>query len=79
MNNKDDINILKLKRVSNEIVLGMVKGILDDNDIPYIIKDKGPVGYSRVITGGSHFGADIMVAEADFQKAKDLLESIGMG
>ena len=78
MDNKDGINILKLKRVSNEIELGMVKGILDDNGIPYIVRDRGPVGYSRVITGGSHFGADIMVGEADFQKAKDLLESIGM-
>jgi hypothetical protein len=34
--NMDDINIIKLKSVSNEIELGMIRSILDDNDIPYL-------------------------------------------
>lgn len=56
----------------------MIKGILDDNNIPYIVKDHGTGGHMRIITGGSLFAADIMVEESDFNRAKELLESIGM-
>lgn len=77
-NNAGGINIIKLRRTSNEIELAMIKGILDDNNIPYIIRDYGTGGHMRIITGGSLFGTDIMVEEAEFDKAKSLLESIGI-
>jgi hypothetical protein len=32
----------------------------------------------RIIAGGSIFGTDVMVEETDFDKAKSLLESIGI-
>ncbi|HHZ14047.1 MAG: DUF2007 domain-containing protein [Caldicoprobacterales bacterium] len=76
--NMDDINIIKLKSVSNEIELGMIRSILDDNDIPYLLKDHGSGGHMRIIAGGSIFGTDVMVEETDFDKAKSLLESIGI-
>lgn len=77
-NSRDDVNIIKLKSISNEIELSMIKGILDDNNIPYIVRDYGVGGHMRIMTGVSLFGTDIMVEEADFGKAKKLLESIGM-
>lgn len=77
-NNANDINIIKLKSTPNEIELSMIKGILEDNNIPYIVRDHGTGGHMRIMTGGSLFGTDIMVEEADFGKAKKLLESIGM-
>lgn len=77
-NNADDINIIKLRSISNEIELGMIKEILKDNNIPYIVKDYGSGGYMRIISGGSLFGTDIMVKEADFDKANSLLESINI-
>ena len=77
-NNADDVNIIKLRSISNEMELGMIKEILEDNNIPYIIKDYGPGGHMRIISGGSLYGTDVMVAEDDFDKANGLLESISI-
>lgn len=74
--NIDEIKLIKLRSVSNEIELGMVKAILDENSIPYIVKDHGPGGHMRLIGGVSLFGTDIMVAQADVDRANSLLESI---
>ena len=77
-NNVDDVNIIKLRSISNEIELGMIKEILDDNNIPYIIKNHGSGSYMRIITGGSSFVTDIMVKLSDFDKSDNLLKSIGI-
>lgn len=77
-NNADDVNIIKLRSISNEMELGMIKEILEDNRIPYIIKDYGPGGHMRIISGGSLYGTDVMVEEDDFDKANSLLESISI-
>lgn len=76
MSNKDDLNLIKLRSVSNEAELSMIKVLLTDNNIPYIIKNDGPGGHMRIITGGSIFGTDIMVSEDDFEKSYELLKSI---
>lgn len=39
--NADKINIIKLRSTSNEMKLGMIKAILGDNEIPYIVKNHG--------------------------------------
>ena len=77
-NNKDGINIIKLRSTSDEIQLNMIKAILDDNNIPYIIKNHGAGGHMRIIGGRSLFGTDVMVEENDFDRANDLLESISI-
>ncbi|MGO1470622.1 MAG: putative signal transducing protein [Tissierella sp.] len=74
----DNINIVKLRSISNEIELNMIKAILDDNSIPYIIKNHGAGGHMRIISGSSQFATDIMVAEYDIDRAKSLLESISI-
>lgn len=78
MENSDNINIMKLKRAANEIELSIIRGILEDNSIPYIVQDYGPGGHIRITAGTSLYGADVMVEEAVFDKAKALLESIGL-
>lgn len=78
MNNKDKINLRKLRSVTNEIELGMIKEILEDNNIPYILKDKGSGAYMRIITGSSPFSTEIMVEESKFDKANKILESISI-
>lgn len=77
-NNEDNINLIKLRSVTNNMELAMIKEILTDNDIPYIIKDYGPGGHMRIIGGGSIFGTDVMVNEEDFEDANILLESISI-
>lgn len=76
--NEEDVNIVKLRSISNEMELGMIKDILDDNDIPYIVKDYGPGGHMRIIGGSSLYLTDVMVEEDDFEKANSLLESISI-
>lgn len=78
MNNKDKINLRKLRSVTNEIELGMIKEIFEDNNIPYILKDKGSGAYMRIITGSSPFSTEIMVEESEFDKANKILESISI-
>lgn len=59
--------------VANEVELGMITVILKENDVPFLSKDKGPGNYMRVYTGTSIWGTDILVNEADFDKATDLI------
>ncbi|HZK00408.1 MAG TPA: DUF2007 domain-containing protein [Tissierellaceae bacterium] len=74
----DNLDLIRLRSISNEIELAMIKDVLDDNNVLYIIKDQGAGGYMRIIGGGSIFGTDVMVAEADYEQAITLLESIGI-
>ena len=76
--NVDGINIIKLRSISNEMELGIIKAILGDHNIPYIVKNYGSGGHMRLISGRSLLGTDLMVEEADFDKANSLLESINM-
>ena len=76
--NNDEVNIIKLRSTSNEMELSMMKAILDDNHIPYLIKNHGAGGHMRIIGGSSLFGTDVMVAEDDFDAANNLLESISI-
>ncbi len=78
MNKKDNIDIVKLRSISNEMELSMIKEILDDNSIPYIVKDHGAGGYMRIIGGISMFETEVMVEKSDFDRANSLLESISI-
>ncbi|NMA95080.1 MAG: DUF2007 domain-containing protein [Clostridiales bacterium] len=76
----EKVNIVKLKSIENGIELSMIKGLLNDNDIPFIIRYKDAGGHMRIVAGSSlFFGADIMVVEDDYGRAKNLLGPIGFG
>ena len=77
-NNEEKVKLKKLRSVSNDIELNMIKGILEDNNIQYIVKDYGPGGHMRIISGGSLYAADIMVEELVLDEAISLLESINI-
>lgn len=75
----NDLKLIKLRSVKNEMELNLIKEILNDNNIPYIVKDHGPGGHMRIIGGSSSlFGSDIMVKDDDYDDAVELLESIGI-
>lgn len=77
-NNINDVKIVKLKSISNEMELGMIKEILDDNNIPYIVKNQGTGSHMRIISGSSPFVTDVMVSQTDLEKAHDLLQAISI-
>lgn len=70
---RDRIQTVVLKTTNDEYELNMIKEILDDNKIPYIIKDHGAGGYMRIIGGSSFYGTDILVEISDFEKAEFIL------
>jgi len=74
----EKINLVLLRTISSEFELGMITSILEDNDIPFIVKNYGSGGYMRIISGGSPFRTDIMVDEAAYETANSLLEQISL-
>lgn len=72
----DDMELVLLTQVDNEFELGIVSAILDDNGIPFIVKDSGSGGYMRIITGASPFGTKIMVEKSMLEIALDLITPV---
>lgn len=73
----DSIELVLLMNANNDFELNMARSVLEDNNIPYIIKDRGAGGHLRLIGGGMGiFNTDIYVEKASFDKAAELLESI---
>lgn len=75
-NESKDIELVLLKTVNNNVEFDITKSILEDNDIPYIIKDEGIGGYMRIISGDSIFKTDILVERTAYDDAKELLDQI---
>lgn len=70
----DDLELVLLKTINNEFELNLIKGLLDENEIPYIVKDYGVGGYMRIIAGTSFYRTDILVEKSQLEKAKDIIE-----
>ena len=51
-----------------------VKEILEDNNVPYIVKDDDSGGYMKIIAGTSIYNKKIFVSNMDYEKAYDLVE-----
>ena len=60
--------------VNDKVYLSMVEGLLNDNEIPYLVKERGSGVAVKVIMGFSIFGADIFVPKQYFEKASALIE-----
>lgn len=74
-NSELSIELVLLKSVSNDVELNMLKGLLEQNEIPYIVREHGIGGYMRIITGsGSLYGTDILVEKSQLEQALSLLE-----
>lgn len=73
----DDIDLVLLKSINNNYELDIITSILDDNNIPYIMKDHGVGGYMRIIGGDTSFyRTDILVEKSTYDEAKNLLNQI---
>ncbi len=70
----DDLELVLLKTINNEYELNLIKSLLDEHEIPYIVKDYGIGGYMRIIAGTSFYRTDILVEKSQLEKAKDIIE-----
>ena len=56
----DKVKLVILRTIESEFEMNMISAILEDNNILFIVKDKGSGSYMRIITGSSPFRTDIM-------------------
>lgn len=70
----DDCSEL-LTTVHDSVELSIVRSLLDEEKIPYLIKERGSGSSVRIIAGYSMFGTDIFVPSAAAESAKALLEA----
>lgn len=70
----DEIELVLLKTITNDYELSLIKNLLDDNQIPYLVKDYGIGGYMRIITASSMYRTDILVEISSYEKAKEIID-----
>lgn len=76
MSSTDELKLVLLRTINNNIEFNLIKALLEDNDIPYIVKDYGAGGYMRIIGGESFSRTEILVEESFYEKANNILEQI---
>ncbi|MBZ2174471.1 DUF2007 domain-containing protein [Schnuerera sp. xch1] len=73
---KDKIELILLKTTNDSHELSLIRNLLDQNNIPYILKDRGSGGYMRIMSGFSIYGTDILVEKSTFKKAKSIIDEL---
>lgn len=58
----------------NGIELNFIKSLLEENNIPYILKDIGSGAYMRIYSGFSIYWTDILIEASRFDKAKEIMD-----
>lgn len=79
-NNQDrekEVELVVLKFINTEYELNLTKAVLEDNEIPYVIKDQGMGGYMRILGGlSSMYKTEVLVEESTYPKAKAILDEV---
>ena len=74
-----DENVAHLTTVHDDVEKSLLCGILEEEGIPYLLKDRGSGEAVRILAGFSMFGCDIYVPEELFDQANELLEAYRNG
>lgn len=74
--NKDEIQLVLLKTTQDQYKFLTIKTILEEAEIPFIVKDSGSGGYMRIIGGTSVYPTDILVEKSMFERANKLIEDL---
>ena len=76
---KSDDNMELLVTTHDNIELSILKSILEGEEIPYMVHDRGTGSAMRIIAGYSMFGTDIYVSKEVAEQARELLEAYRNG
>ena len=74
-----DKDTVLLTTVHDDVEKNLLCGILEEEQIPYLLKDRGSGDAVRILSGFSFFGTDIFVPEALIERATELLEAYRSG
>ena len=72
----DGDEVSHLITVYDVAVLGIVRGMLEDEDIPYLVRERGTGSAMRIMTGFSLFGTDVFVPTDALEVAKGLVAGL---
>ncbi len=72
----DGDEVSHLITVYDVAVLGIVRGMLEDEDIPYLVRERGTGSAMRLMTGFSCFGTDVYVPTEALETAKGLIAGL---
>ncbi len=75
--NHDDAAVLTT--VHDNVELSVLRSILDGENIPYRVRERGSGGVVRVIAGYTMFGTDILVSQDALPVARELLDAYRNG
>lgn len=69
----DGEDVALLTTVRDIAMLGIVRGLLEDAGIPYLVHERATGSAMRIMTGFSLFGTDIFVPSAALETARTLI------
>ncbi len=72
-------NVSLLTTVHDDVEKNLLCGILEEEKIPYLLKDRGSGEAVRILSGFSVFGSDIFVPAELLEKAQELLDAYRNG
>ena len=68
-----------LTTVHGNVELSVVRSILEGEEIPYRLRDRGAGGVTRIVTGDSPYGCDVLVPKEWYEKALEILDAYRTG
>ena len=72
----DGDDISHLTTVYDVAILGIVRGLLEEEEIPYLVRDRGIGQIVRMVTGMSGYGMDIFVPTDALETAQGLIAGL---
>ena len=72
----DGDEVSHLITVYDMAVLGIVRGLLEDENIPYLVRERGTGSAMRILTGFSLYGTDVYVPTDALETAKGLVAGL---
>ena len=72
----DGDEVSHLITVYDVAVLGIVRGMLEDENIPYLVRERGTGSAMRILSGFSLYGTDVYVPTEALETAKALVAGL---
>ena len=70
-----DESVELLTTVHDNVELSILRSILEGENIPYLVRERGSGSSVRIIAGYTMFGTDVFVPKAAAEHAKEILEA----
>ena len=72
---QSDDGLVVVGTTTDNLQLGLMKNILEDNEIPCVLKERREGSFMEQTMGFTMYGTDILVDKELEQKARELLDS----